>query len=444
MSKDDVPRMKTEIPGPKAQEILERQSKYLFYKLPTPLPIVWEKAQGAVVTDVDGNRYIDLSSGVLVMNVGHSHPVIIDRIMNQVQQLIHSYFAPTSAQVDALEALASMLPQSLQRIMLVTTGAESVEAAVKIARAFTKKTEILTFFGSFHGRSYLTMGMGGLMGVKKDFGPMPTGHLHAPYAYCYRCSFGLELKSCGMQCLKFLDELLETSSKGDPAAVVVEPYQGSSGAVVPPPQFLEGLREFCDRNDMLLIFDEVQAGMGRTGKNFAFEHFSFLPDIVCLGKGIASGIPTSAVIVRNDISDALRSLSWTSTFAANPLSSAAIAASVEILVEENLSAKAARTSEHMLERMNEMKLRYPLIGDVRGMGMSMGMEFVLNQETKEPAPKEAMEIFMNATRGGLILIPPVGINANVLRLGPPLNLPDDLTDKALDIIEDAVHVVSQG
>ncbi len=443
MARENAPHIVTGIPGPKARAILERQSKHLIYRLPTPLPVVWDEAHGAVITDVDGNRYIDFSSGVLVMNAGHSHPTIVKRLAAQVQRLAHSYFAPTEAQVEGLEALAGLLPPTLRRILPVTTGAEAVEAAVKMARAFTGKTEIISFWGSFHGRTYLTMAIGGLSGIKKGFGPLPTGHLHAPYAYCYRCCFGLEPDRCGLRCLSYLEDLLGTSSQGDPAALIVEPYLGAAGSVVPPPQFLVGLREFCSRHGILLIFDEVQSGMGRTGKMFAFEHYGFLPDIVCLGKGIASGVPTSAVAVREDIAGALSSLAWTSTFAANPLSGAAIAATVQVLVEENLPARAARTGERMLARLNDMKARWPLVGDVRGIGLAIGVEFVGTRATREPAREETARIFVEATSRGLVLIPPVGLHGNVLRIAPPLAISEELADRGLDVLEEAIARVSE-
>jgi 4-aminobutyrate aminotransferase/(S)-3-amino-2-methylpropionate transaminase len=442
MTHKAIPSMITEVPGPKARAILQRQKKYLFFDLPTPLPIVWDSAEGSIVTDVDGNRYIDFSSGVLVMNAGHSHPLINEELTKQVGKVIHSYFAPTEPLVRGLEALASILPPTHQKILPVTTGAEAVEAAVKIARAYTKKTEVLTFFGGFHGRSYLTMAMGGLIGVKKGFGPMPTGHLHAPYPYCYRCPFGLERENCGIHCLSYLEDVLISTSCGDLAALVIEPYQGSSGVIIPPKEFVEGLRDFCDRHGMLLIFDEVQSSFGRTGKNFAFQHFSYVPDIICVGKGIANGIPTSAVIVREDISEALRSISWTSTFAANPLSWASVAASIDVLVEENLAEKAVRIGEYTHERLKDMKEKYSLIGDVRVMGLAIGIEFVKNRDNKEPAQNETMKIFMEATSSGMVLIPPIGVYGNVLRVAPPLSTPESLMDIGLSILEKSIKSIS--
>jgi 4-aminobutyrate aminotransferase len=439
-----APYIATEIPGPRARDILERQGKFLAYSLPTTVPIVWDHAEGAVVTDIDGNRYIDFSSGVVVMNTGHSHPLVIQRVSDQIKRLIHCWYAPTEAQVDFLEALAELLPPSLRRILPVTIGAEAIEVAVKIARAFTGKTEIISFWGSFHGRTYLTMAMAGLTGVKKGFGPLPTGHLHAPFAYCYRCPFGKVRDGCVLECLTHLENMLLTSSKGDVAALVLEPYQGSAGTVIPPPEFTNGLRQFCDRHDLLLIFDEVQSSFGRTGKTFAFEHYDLVPDIVCLGKGIASGVPTGAVAVREDIAQALLSLRWTSTFAANPLSCAAASASIEVLVEEDLAGKSARQGQRMMERLHAMQDRWPLIGDVRGMGLALGVEFVRDRQSKEPAAQETARIFDLATRSGLILVPPVGLYGNVLRIVPPLSIPDNLADKGLDVLEAAIRQVSQG
>lgn len=443
IANQEAPLILTDIPGPKACSIMERQNKYLFFNLPTPLPVVWESADGAVVTDVDGNKYIDLSSGVLVMNAGHAHPIIQNALLDQINSLIHSYIGPSEAQVSGLKALADLLPETHQRILPVTTGSEALESAVKIARAFTKKTDILSFFGGFHGRTYLTMAMGGVMAVKKGYGPMPTGHIHAPYPNCYRCPFGLEVKNCDTHCLTYLDTVVQATSTGSLAALVIEPYQGTTGVVVPPASFIEGLRDFCDRHEMLLVFDEVQAGFGRTGKNFAFQHYSYVPDIICVGKGIANGIPTSAVIVRNDISDALRNLSWTSTYAANPLSWASVAASMEVLVSENLADKSAAMGLYIQQKLNKMKKKYPIIGDVRGQGLCIGVEFVKDSKTKEPASQETIAIFKACTQAGLLILPPIGIFGNVIRIVPPLMISKNLVDKALQIIENAIKQTGQ-
>ncbi len=315
--------------------------------------------------------------------------------------------------------------------------------AVKAARAFTGKGELITFHGSFHGRTSLDRAMTGIWHVRKGVGPLPSGHIHAPYAYCYRCSFGLERASCELQCLRYLEELMITVARGDTAAVVVEPYLGVAGSIVPPPEFLEGLRGFCDRHELLLVFDEVQASFGRTGKMFAFEHYDLLPDLVVLGKGIASGVPTSAVAMRSDIADALRAVGWPSTFAANPLSCAGVVASVEALVEEKLPEKAARTGDHIMARLEDMKTRWPLIGDVRGIGLSIGVEFVRDRATKEPAREETRQIFEGLARRGVITLPPGGLYNNIIRITPPLVISKELTDKGLDIFVEAVKEASQ-
>jgi len=440
---NDVPLIRTEIPGPRARGLLERQSRLLVYTLPSWVPVVWEKAEGAVVTDVDGNRYIDFSSGVSVMNTGHSHPVFVERLQAQVAKLSHCYFSPTEVQVEAMEALASVLPPTLRRVVLTNTGAEGVEMAVKVARAFTGRNDIITFMGSFHGRSSLDAAMTGIWHVRKGGGPLPSGHIHAPYAYCYRCSLGLERECCNLQCLRYLDDLMITFARGDTAAAVVEPYLGVAGSIVPPPEFLQGLRAFCDRHNLLLVFDEVQASFGRTGKMFAFEHYGFLPDIVILGKGIAGGVPTSAVAMREDISDALRAVGWPSTFAANPLSCAGVTASVEVLVKEGLPEKAARTGSRIMERLNAMTERYPLIGDARGIGLSIGVEFVRDRISKEPAREESRAIFEHLTRSGLITLPPGGLYNNVIRITPPLMISEELADRGMDLFEDAIRQVSE-
>ncbi len=444
MSLDKVPFIHTEIPGPNARRLLERQEKVLVYTLPTWVPVVWQEAQGAVVTDVDGNRYIDFSSGVSVMNTGHSHPTFVRKLKEQAEKLSHCYFAPTEVQVEAMEALAGLLPPSLRRVVFTNTGAEGIEMAVSVVRAFAGKSDLITFHGSFHGRTALDRAMTGIWHVRKGVGPLPSGHIQAPYAYCYRCSFGLERESCGLQCLRYLEELMVTVARGDTAAVVVEPYLGVAGSIVPPPEFLQGLRSFCDRHNLLLVFDEVQASFGRTGKMFAFEHYDLLPDVVVLGKGIASGVPTSAVAMRSDIAEALRAVGWPSTFAANPLSCAGVVASIEVLVEEKLPERAARTGDHIMARLEEMKTRWRLIGDVRGIGLSIGVEFVQDRQTKKPAREETRQIFEHLTRHGVITLPPSGLYNNIIRITPPLVISRELADRGLDILDEAIKEASQG
>jgi 4-aminobutyrate aminotransferase-like enzyme len=342
-----------------------------------------------------------------------------------------------------LERLVDLLPGDDWRVVLLTTGSESVEAAIKAARNYTGRHEVISFHGAFHGRTYGSMSAGS-RGTKQGFGPLLTGFLQAPYAYCYRCVFEARYPQCDLLCVRYLDWLLSTQSSGDVSSVVMEPYLGGGGFVVPPPEFMSAVKGFCARHGILLIVDEVQSGFGRTGKHFAFEHSGVTPDIVCAAKGLSSGVPSSAMIGRRAIVEALEKESMSSSYGANPLSCATALATLEVIEHEGLCAKAADTGQYIMQALVDMAERHPLIGDVRGLGLAIGVELVRDRKTKEPADEEAREIVLGAFRKGLLMLPPKAIYNNVLRLNPPLTLSLELASKALAIIEEAITEVEQG
>jgi 4-aminobutyrate aminotransferase len=440
----DLPRLVVPPPGPKARAILEADARWVTPSYTQQVPIVWDRAEGCAVYDVDGNAYIDFTSGIIVANVGHSHPRVVKAIQEQSARVTTCYDAATNERRMLLEKLATLLPGDDWRIILLTTGSESVEAAIKLARLYTGKHEIIGFQGGFHGRTYGSMSAGGSMGVKRGFSPFAPGFLHAPYAYCYRCAFGKEYPSCDLHCVKYLDWLLATESSGDVAAVVSEPYQGAGGYVVPPQGYAEAIRAFCDEHDLLLIYDEVQSSFGRTGKMFAFEHFSLVPDILCVAKGFTSSVPASAMIARRSVMEALPPDSMSSTHGGNPLSCAAALASIEVLEEEKLCERAQGTGWYILQAFKEMQDVHPLIGDVRGLGMAIGVELVLDRTTKKPATEVAHDITRRVFEKGLLMIPPKAMFDNVLRINPPLTIDRDLVDKALKIIEEAMSEAEEG
>lgn len=430
-----------QIPGKKAAELLELEARYLAPTQCKPGELVWDHAAGARVYDVDGNQYIDFTSGVLVTNTGHCHPKVVEAIKSQAARLLNCYESTTPERAQLAEQLALVMPPGYRRVQFMTTGSEAIETAVKIARAYTGRHEILSFNGAFHGRSYMAMSVGGQRGVKAGYGPMVPGVLHAPYAYCYRCSFGHVYPQCKLQCVKFLEELILSQSTGSLAAIIMEPYQGANGSIIPPREFVEGVYEFSKRHGALLIFDEVQSGLGRTGYLFAFQEYGFVPDLVCIAKGLGSGVPISAILGRNDVMESLKPGSLSSTFGGNPLSCAAGLASLQVLREEGLVAKTREAGEYLRKRFLAMEERYEPVGDVRIKGLVGGIEVVRDKASKEPAPELAALLVKKAVRKGLALIAPIGPYGNVIRIAPPLMIEFELLKEGADIFEEALAEV---
>jgi 4-aminobutyrate aminotransferase len=402
------------------------------------VPAVWKRAEGAVVEDVDGNIFIDFTSGVLVTNIGHSHPKHVATVQEQSAQLMNSYDFVNPWRTLLAKKLVELSAPNLNKAFILSTGAEAVEAAIKVARRFTDRYEIIAFHGAFHGRTYMAMSIGGKQNVKKNFGPMMPGILQAPFCYCYRCVFDKTYPDCDFTCLRYLDHLLETESTGSVAALITEPYQGSAGSIVPPGDYMQRLERWCRERDILLIFDEVQSSFGRTGKMFAYEHWDIQPNLLCLGKGLGSGVPISALVGESRILDCLEPGSMSSTNGGNPLCSRAALTAIEVIEEEKLPERAERLGKLMIDRLNEVKGKYECVGDVRGMGLAIGLEIVRDKKSKIPEPGLARCIIQEAFRRGLILIAPIGFYGNVIRIAPPLVISEDLVLKGLDIIDEAI------
>jgi len=407
-----------------------------------PTALVWDHASGSRVVDVDGNEYIDFTSGVLVTNTGHCHPRVVAAIQAQAARLLNCYDSPHPLRAELVRRLAELMPQPLKRVLLLSTGSEAIEAAVKIARRATGKSEIIGFQGGFHGRTYMAMTVGGLSGVKQGFGPLAPSVLHAPFPYPYRCLYGTVAgHDCSDHDLAALERLLATESAGDAAAVVLEPYQGAAGSMVAPLKFARGVREICDRHGLLMIVDEVQSGFGRTGTMFAFEQWGVVPDMVVLAKGIASGIPMSAVVARTDLMENLPHGSLSSTFGGNPIACAAALATLDVLRDEDLARRAEGLGEHATRALEAIADRVPLIGDIRGMGLAIGIELVRDRDTKEPAGPEARAVVDHAIARGLALIPPIGLLGNVIRLAPPLVISEEDLSAGMGILAAAFFEV---
>ncbi len=375
-----LPEIKTELPGPKAKTLIERDNRVISTSYTRCYPLVAERAQGAIVEDPDGNRFLDFAAGIAVVSTGHCHPQVVKSIQDQAAKLIHMsgtdfYYANM---VELAEKLAALVPGGVgRRVYFGNSGTEAVEAALKLARYASGRPQFLAFRGAFHGRTMGSLALTGSKSVqKKGFFPIVQGVTHVPYAYCYRCPFGKTPDSCAVECVKTIEsEVFRTTLPPEEvAAIFVEPVQGEGGYVVLPKKFFDELKALADKYGILLVLDEVQSGMGRTGKMFASEHFGVVPDIVTLAKGIASGMPLGVMVARADL------MTWgpgahASTFGGNPVSVEAALTTIRLL-EEELVANAAAVGAHMMDRMREWPRRYPCVWDVRGLGLMIGVEFV--------------------------------------------------------------------
>jgi 4-aminobutyrate aminotransferase-like enzyme len=432
-----------QVPGPKSSEILEKSRAFEPPCAADQVPVVWDHAERVWVTDVDGNRYIDFTSGVLVTNVGHNHPGLVEAIQRQASRLMNCYSFPTPERVLAAERLVKSLPPNLNRVFFLSTGSEATEAALRIVRRHTGKQEILAFYGGFHGRTYGAMGVAGSLGIRRQFGVPVPGGIMAPYAYCYRCFYGKTYPECDLFCLKALDRVIEASSSGDLAAVMVEPYQGSAGFIFPPEGWLTTLEQWARARHLLLVVDEVQASFGRTGKMYAIEWEGVHPQMLCLGKGLGSGVACSALAAEGHLFECMSPGELSSTWGGNPLSSAAALAVLEAMEKEKLPQNALMMGDVIKLRFLEMKKRYRCLGDVRGKGLVMGLEFVDPGDGWTPSPEITRRFILACAEHGLLL-GKVGIYGNVVRIAPPLVITREEVDMALDIIDAGLKTLTGG
>ena len=439
----DLPQILTPLPGPRASELIERDSRVVSPSYTRCYPLVAARGQGAMVEDVDGNRFLDFNAGIAVASTGHCHPKVVAAIEQQSKRLIHMsgtdfYY---ENMVELAEKLAGIAPGGgPHRVYFGNSGAEAIEAAMKLARYHTRRDKFIAFTGAFHGRTLGALSLTGSKVVqRKGFGPLIPGVYHAQFPDPYRRPEGMTADEYGLDCARFIeDELFRTIVPAEEVAgIVVEPIQGEGGYLVPPQAFLEELRRLADRHGILLIFDEVQCGMGRTGKMWASEHFGVVPDIIAAAKGIASGMPLSAMIARADIMD------WTpgahaSTFGGNPVAVAAALATLELL-ETELIANAAQIGDHILHRLSHWPKQFRHVGDVRGLGLMIGFELVRDQNTKERAPELRDRIQNMAFERGLLVL---GAGRNAIRLCPPLIITRDQADFAVDTLEECLKLLA--
>ncbi|HSB61000.1 MAG TPA: acetyl ornithine aminotransferase family protein [Vicinamibacteria bacterium] len=439
----DYPKITIPPPGPRARAVIERDTRVMSQNHRKDYPLVAERGYGPVVEDADGNRYLDFAAGIAVVATGHCHPQVVAAIKAQADKLLH--MCATDFYYENVVALAERLARRAPgpgpwRVFFANSGAEAVEAAVKLARLRTGRQKVVAFHGGFHGRTYGAMSLTASKPVqRRGYGPFLPEVLHSHYAYCYRCPVNREPASCRVECLDLLTETM-FGALVDPrevAAVVVEPVQGEGGYVVPHPGFLKRLREVTREHGILLVADEVQCGMGRTGRFFASEHFGLEPDIVAVAKGIASGMPLGALLAREEV------MQWASgghgsTFGGNPVSVAAALATVELL-EGGLVANAEAVGGHLAGLLRARLGGRPVVGDVRGRGLMIGVEIVKDRESRAPAPELAEAILEEAFRRGLLLL---GCGKSTIRLAPPLVIDREDAEIAAAILAEAIRAAA--
>ena len=440
-------QLRTPIPGPKSQEWMRRRQAAVARGVGHATPIFAARAEGSVLEDVDGNRFLDFAGGIGVVNVGHRAPSVVDAIRKQLDAFVHTCFsvAPYGKYIELAEKLNSLVPGKFaKKTILVNSGAEAIENAVKIARAYTHRPAIICFEDAFHGRTMLTMSLTSKTHpYKAGFEPFATDIYRIPYAYCYRCSYSLQYPSCGVFCAHHLEDTFKRMVAAEAVAgVVVEPVLGEGGFVAPPAEFLSIIADICKRHEILFIADEVQSGFGRTGAMFACERYGITPDILVSAKSIADGMPLAAVTGRAEIMDAPGLGGLGGTYGGNPLACAAALAVIETMERENLPARAEKIGAKFDVRAREWKKRWPLIGDVRGLGAMRALELVRPGTNREPAKEETEQVLRYCLEHGLILIS-AGTYGNVVRLLMPLVTTDEQFDEGLNVLEDALMSVSE-
>ena len=451
MSYPEAPKIVVRPPGPRSLEILREQrsleTKTLIY--PRVFEFAIDSARGATIRDVDGNYYIDWVAGISVLNVGHNNPYVVNAIREQLDRYVHWVSeVPSEARIRFLKNLHSILPPGLRgraKVMTSITGASAVEAAMAIARWVTKKPVIMAFEGAYHGIHH-----GAVMATAKRslqrLSSMPlTNIVRIPYPYPYRCPIpAKDPEECGHQVLSYIEHLLKDpySGVGDVGAILFEPIEGEGGYIVPPRDFLKGLREIADKHGTLLIADEIQSGIGRTGKWWAVEHFGITPDIMTISKAIGGGIPISLIAYREDLDEKLENMFHLGTFRANPLALAAGSAVIEYIKSRNLLERTSSLGDYTINRFREMMERHEIIGDVRGIGFMIGIELVKSKKTKEPGEKIAEDLKKKLFHRGL-LMHTCGHYGNVMRFMAPLIISKKHLDTGLEIFEDVVTSLSK-
>ncbi|MGB7600225.1 MAG: 4-aminobutyrate--2-oxoglutarate transaminase [Candidatus Sulfotelmatobacter sp.] len=435
-------RLNTQIPGPKSRALSERRSQAVPRGLSHGTPIYVAKAEDAWLEDVDGNRYIDFAGGIGCANAGHRQRRVVNAISEQLNKFLHTcvQVTPYEGYVELAERMNQVTPGKFaKKTLFVNSGAEAVENAVKIARAYTKRPAIIAFEDAFHGRTMMTLALTSKTHpYKAGFAPFPSEVYRVPFAYCYRCSYNLKYPSCDLYCARHLEDTFKrVVANEEAAAVIAEPVLGEGGFIVPPPDYFKVLIELCRKYGILFIADEVQSGFGRTGTLFASERYGIEPDLIVTAKSLGGGLPLAAVTGRAEIMDAPAPGGLGGTFAGNPLSCAAALAVLDLFEKENLLARANELGERFQRRAREWQHRWPIVGDVRGLGGMQAIELVKSPQTRTPAPEETKQITQYCYEHGLITIT-AGSYSNVIRVLVPLVATNEQMDEGLDVLESAL------
>ncbi|KNZ40200.1 aspartate aminotransferase family protein [Acetobacterium bakii] len=447
MLKDKLPRIITEqIPGPKAKAIIERREDAIPTAIKCIYPVVIEKGEGAMVEDVDGNYFVDWVGGVGVLNIGYSHPEIVAVVKQQSEKYFHGMFNIVTHEgyVELAEKMNGIVPVrgDVKETFFANSGAEADENAVKIAKAFTKRPNIIVFSGAFHGRTMLTMSMTAKKAYAYGMGPFPDGIYRAQFPYLYRKPLGMKNEEAINYYVESIYKVFEECSPAEHvAAIVVEPLQGEGGFIPAPMEWVKAVRKICDDNGILLIADEVQSGFCRTGKMFSSDYWKeadAAPDIITTAKSIAAGLPLSAITARKEIMESVKDGTIGGTFCGNALSCAAALKVIEIMQRDHMDERACEMGRKVLDRFNQWKEDYEVVGDVRGLGAMIGIEFVKNKKTKEPNPKLVFDLVKETVQNGLI-IENAGVYGNVIRFLAPLVITDQQLEAGLDIFENAIR-----
>jgi 4-aminobutyrate aminotransferase/(S)-3-amino-2-methylpropionate transaminase len=438
-------QLRTPIPGPKSRALSARRAEAVPRGLSHGTPIYVAKAQGAWLEDVDGNRYIDFAGGIGCANAGHRQEPVLEAIREQLGKYLHTcvQVTPYEGYIELAERMNKVTPGTFaKKTLFVNSGAEAVENAVKIARAYTKRPAIIAFEDAFHGRTMMTLALTSKTHpYKAGFAPFPGEVYRVPFAYCYRCSYNLKYPACDLFCARHLEDTFKrVVANEEVAAVIAEPVLGEGGFVAPPPDYFKVLIDLCHRHNMLFIADEIQSGFGRTGALFASERYGIEPDLIVTAKSLGGGLPLAAVTGRAEIMDAPGVGGLGGTFAGNPLSCAAALAVLDLFERENLLARANELGDRFQRRAREWQRHWPIVGDVRGLGGMQAIELVKSHDTKVPAAEETKQITQYCYEHGLITIT-AGSYSNVIRVLVPLVATNEQMDEGLDVLEAALALV---
>lgn len=439
----DLPKLVTAVPGPKSEDWISRSKKAEAGSTKRQFPVVWHKTEGVMVEDVDGNQFLDFTAANYNASIGYQHPKLTTALKEQLGLAVHAYNFTNEWRVQLAEKLVELTPPHLDRAFLVTTGAEAVELVINAAKQATGKEEVVGMWAGYHGKTYATLHYAGKASSRKRVGPSLPGAIHTPFPYAYRCPFGArQAHNCDLHCFEFFLRLLEVEGTKNIAAVITEVFLGSGGQIEPQGDFLRLMRQWCDEHDAVLIFDEVQTSFGRTGKWFAFEHFDVIPDLMTAGKGISSGFPLTSIIGTSKVLDNLGEGALSSTHGGNPFACRAAVETIKIMEEEHLIDRSAKLGELFMTELKKIEAASPIVGEVRGHGLMIGIEIVEDKESRTPAKELAKKIVEASIKNGLMLIKPIGFYGNVVRMAPAFTLTEDQVRTGLKIFADAVASVA--